>query len=201
MNPSDDADHDLVYRIIGCARHVPWLLAASFVAAILLVLSEAKAASVQPWAAPAAPALRFETSEGRTVEPGRFAGKTVVLAFWATWCEPCRKELPALERLAREFHGKPQELVLVNLGDSPAAIEKVLSRAGITLPSLRVTAADLASNAWRVDALPAAVVVGADGQARWRLRGSIDAQGEPLRGLLAQLPGARVLADAESRRR
>ncbi len=138
----------------------------------------------------ATPILQFETVEGKPVEPARFAGKTVVLAFWATWCEPCRKELPALERLARELKGKQQELVLVNLGDSPTAIEKTLSRAGVSLSSLRIAAADLASNAWRVDALPAAVVISADGQARWRLRGSIDAQGEPLRSLALARPAA-----------
>lgn len=200
MNPADSDDRALMRKVLWAASFVRWMIAAAFVAALVLALPEAMAASVQPWGGPAAPALRFETGDGRPVDPGRFAGKTVVLAFWAAWCEPCRKELPALERLARELKGRQQELVLVNLGDSPGAMEKALARAGVALPSLRVTAADLASNAWRVDALPAAVVVGADGQARWRLRGSIDGQGEPLRGLLAKLPGAQILADAESRR-
>ncbi len=190
MNPADRDDRALIRQVVWAASFVRWLVAAGFLGALLLALPDAMAASVQPWSQAATPTLRFETSEGRPVEPARFAGKTVVLAFWATWCEPCRKELPALERLAREFKDKPQELVLVNLGDSPGAIEKTLARAGVALPSLRVTAADLASNAWRVDALPAAVVIAADGRARWRLRGSIDAQGEPLRGLIAKLSAA-----------
>lgn len=190
MISTDSGDGDLIRKIVLAASFVRWLVAAGFIGALLLAMSDARATSVQPWTFPATPPLRFETSEGKSVEPARFAGKTVVLAFWATWCEPCRKELPALESLAREFKGKPQELVLVNLGDSPGAIERTLTRAGVALPSLRVTAADLAGNAWRVDALPAAVVIAADGQARWRLRGSIDAQGEPLRGLIAKLSAA-----------
>jgi thiol-disulfide isomerase/thioredoxin len=188
MNPADDADRALIRRIVGFAFVVRWLVAAGFVATLFFAIPDAMAASLQPWMSTATPILRFETVEGKPVEPARFAGKTVVLAFWATWCEPCRKELPALERLARELKGKQQELVLVNLGDSPTAIEKTLTRAGVSLPSLRVAAADLASNAWRVDALPAAVVISADGQARWRLRGSIDAQGEPLRSLALARP-------------
>lgn len=190
MNPADDADRALIQRLVWFAATMRWLIAGCFVASLLFVLSDAKAASVQAWSLPTTPTLRFETSDGKPVEATRFAGKTVVLAFWATWCEPCRKELPALERLAHEFKGKQQELVLVNLGDSPSAMEKTLARAGVTLSSLRVTAADLSSNAWRVDALPAAVVIAADGQARWHLRGSVDMQGEPLRGLIAKLPAA-----------
>jgi len=190
MKQTVSGNPELTRTIVWAASFVRWLVAAGFIGSLLLALSEARAASVQPWSPPATPALRFESSEGKPVEPARFAGKTVVLAFWATWCEPCRKELPALERLARELKGGQQELVLVNLGDSTGAIEKALSRAGVALPSLRVTAADLASNAWQVDALPAAVVIATDGQARWRLRGSIDAQGEPLRGLIAKHPAA-----------
>ncbi len=190
MTSADTDNCSLICILVRAASFVRWLVAAGFIATLCFALPDAMAASVQPWSGPAVPALRFETSDGRPVAPGRFAGKTVVLAFWAAWCEPCRKELPALERLASELKGRQQELVLVNLGDSPVIIEKTLARAGVTLSSLRVSAADLASNVWRVDVLPAAVLVTSDGQAVWRLRGSIDAQGEPLRGLMAKLPAA-----------
>ena len=51
-----------------------------------------------------------------------------MLNFWAAWCEPCRRELPAFERLAAALKGKPVIVLLVNIGDPRTVIDKVIDR-------------------------------------------------------------------------
>jgi len=59
----------------------------------------------------ALPALHFEDGAGHAMSLGEFRGRPVVLNIWATWCVPCRREMPALDRLQAEF-GKSGLLVL-----------------------------------------------------------------------------------------
>jgi thiol-disulfide isomerase/thioredoxin len=67
------------------------------------------------WAGVRAPALKFTTLEGEAVDLAQFAGRPVVLTFWATWCGPCRAEIPHLERLAREV----PEVAVLGVSDEP----------------------------------------------------------------------------------
>jgi thiol-disulfide isomerase/thioredoxin len=60
-------------------------------------------------------ALAFTDDNGRTVTLGAFAGKTILVNFWATWCVPCRAEMPALDRLQAERGGNGFAVVAVNL--------------------------------------------------------------------------------------
>ena len=65
------------------------------------------------WVGMRAPPLKLSTLDGETVELAQFAGRPVVLAFWATWCPPCRAEIPHLERLEREV----PEVVVLGISD------------------------------------------------------------------------------------
>ncbi len=68
---------------------------------------------VDPPAAP--PATLFVDAAGRPVTLSAFRGKVVVLNLWATWCPPCRKEMPTLARLQAAYAGKPVAIVAVSL--------------------------------------------------------------------------------------
>ncbi|OAV42595.1 TlpA disulfide reductase family protein [Lewinella sp. 4G2] len=59
-----------------------------------------------------------------------------IINFWATWCAPCREELPLLEKLAAEDHPKPLKIVLVSLDDKPAAIASISATLTDLAPSL-----------------------------------------------------------------
>jgi len=69
------------------------------------------------------PTLSFENSDGRLVGLEDFKGKTVLVNLWATWCVPCRLEMPALDKLQRELGGADFEVVAINVdtvvGDKP----------------------------------------------------------------------------------
>ena len=61
------------------------------------------------------PALSFKDVDGKTVTMADFAGRTVLVNLWATWCVPCRKEMPALDQLQTKLGGDDFQVVAVNI--------------------------------------------------------------------------------------
>jgi thiol-disulfide isomerase/thioredoxin len=78
------------------------------------------------------PDLSFRDRDGKSVRLADFRGQSVLLNLWATWCVPCRKEMPALDRLQGQINGKNFAVVAVNIdtGD-PAKPHRFLSDVGI----------------------------------------------------------------------
>src|SRR5689334_13028873 len=110
---------------VHCGRLL-YLLAAFFLASSL-ALAQGKRAppvdfSVVPKLEevkdhPVAPDFSLADPDGKKLSLKNFQGKLVLLNFWATWCEPCRKEMPTLVRLRNEFKSKGFEVVAVNVKD------------------------------------------------------------------------------------
>lgn len=114
-----------MFRTISCGRLL--FLAAFFLASAQLYAQTARAASIDYKAVPkleemkdrpAAPEFTLPNPDGRKISLKDFRGKLVFLNFWATWCEFCRQEMPAMERLYREFKSKGFEIVAVNVKDN-----------------------------------------------------------------------------------
>lgn len=82
----------------------------------------------------AAPDFTLVDPDGRKISLKDFRGKVVFLNFWATWCEYCREEMPAMQRLYHEFRGKGFEIVGVNVKDQRAAALAFAKKLGITYP-------------------------------------------------------------------
>ncbi len=72
--------------------------------------------------------------DGKTLRLGDFRGKVVFLNFWATWCVPCRLEMPAMERLYREFKGQGLVVLAVNLQEGPRAVRAFIRELKLTFP-------------------------------------------------------------------
>jgi DsbE subfamily thiol:disulfide oxidoreductase len=81
-----------------------------------------------------APDFTLADLSGRKISLKDFRGKVVFLNFWATWCEYCREEMPAMQRLYREFSGKGFEIVGVNVKDKRAAAVAFAQKLGISYP-------------------------------------------------------------------
>jgi thiol-disulfide isomerase/thioredoxin len=106
--------------------------------------------------------------------------------FWATWCEPCRDEMPSLERLRASLAGQPFEVLAVNLGEPVGRIERFLERMPLGFPMLldRDTAV---AKAWKARVVPATYVVGRDGRIRYVRYGELDWASEPVRKRIGEL--------------
>jgi thiol-disulfide isomerase/thioredoxin len=78
------------------------------------------------------PDLSFRDRDGKSVRLADFRGQSVLLNLWATWCVPCRKEMPALDRLQGQINGKNFTVVAVNIDTAdPAKPHRFLSDVGI----------------------------------------------------------------------
>ena len=86
-----------------------------------------------------APAFTLATADGEVVRLEELKGEPIVLNFWATWCPPCRAELPLFQRIGDEVNaaeGSSVRFVLVNLSEPPSSADRFLQELGITLLAL-----------------------------------------------------------------
>ena len=124
-------------------------------------------------------------------------GRAVLPNFWASWCEPCRAEMPSLQTLA-ELYGPDRLVVLaVNFKESNTTIERYVQRSALNLPVLPDPDGAMARQ-WGVKVFPTTVLVGADGRVRAVLRGELDWTSQAAARLVEPLlaPAARRVAVA-----
>jgi len=88
-------------------------------ACLMAVLScSAGAEALKPWKGGRTPALELADPDGHAHRLADYRGKVVLVNFWATWCAPCRAEMPSIERLRQAMQGRPFEVLAVNVGES-----------------------------------------------------------------------------------
>lgn len=146
-----------------------------------------------------APAFDLPLLGGGRLRSASLAGKTVVLAFWASWCDPCREELPRLEQVYRRDHSDPRvAFYLVDIGgagETRAGARAFLAKYGIHIPSAYDLDGKLAMKFRIEGVLPARVVIGPRGRVRYQSIGYDPGQGE-----LAALGKAVEEAEADGAR-
>jgi peroxiredoxin len=121
-----------------------------------------------------APPLSLSGLDGKTMTLAEKRGRVVLVNFWATWCDSCREELPALNAIDLRLKDKPFSLLSVSLDESPQTVlPAFLKKHGVTYPVL--TADDAVLRAWGVRGLPATFLIGPDGLIERRWLGPIDA--------------------------
>lgn len=116
-----------------------------------------------PAALAGAPAQSFDVprTDGRIDSLARHRGQVVLLNLWTTWCPPCREELPALQRFARENAGKVVVLA-VDQGESASVAQAFAKQRGVTFPIL-IDEQQRYGRAYEGIGLPTSVIVGRDG--------------------------------------
>ena len=87
-------------------------------------MTAAGAQELKPWTGGGTPALVLEDLDGRSHRLESYRGKVVLINFWATWCEPCREEMPSIDRLLRSMDGRPFA-VLATVGIAKNAVVKL----------------------------------------------------------------------------
>jgi thiol-disulfide isomerase/thioredoxin len=105
------------------------------------------------------PDLTFRTLEGKAVKLSDLKSKVVVINFWATWCGPCVREMPSLQRLSTEYGKRGLTVVGVNLDEDPAKVLRpFLEKHGIKFQSF-VDPAGLLADRFSISGLPLTLVV------------------------------------------
>ena len=158
----------------------------------------ASAAELKPWSGGPTPALELEDLSGQMHRLADYRGKVVLVNFWATWCEPCRAEMPSIDGLRGALDGKPFQVLAVNLAEPLSRIEKFAGTMPLHFPLLRDRDGAVAK-AWRARLLPASFLIGRDGRIRYVAYGELDWTSEAVRSVVDQLlkeeaPGQRRAA-------
>jgi peroxiredoxin len=165
-------------RAFGALLLFGWLLAASVQAAPALA----------PWNGGPAPALNLRDLDGGAHGLARYRGKVLLINFWATWCEPCRQEMPSIQRLRDKLAGKNFAVLAVNVDEPDARVRQFVKKTGLDLP-IAMDPNKTVTTSWGVRYLPVSFIVGPDGRIRYRVVGDIDWDNDTVVGVISQLLG------------
>jgi peroxiredoxin len=113
----------------------------------------------------AAPPLELADAKGAVHRLADYRGKVVLLNFWATWCEPCRDELPDLERLRVALAGRPFVVLAVQTGGSARTAQDTADALHLRFPLL-LDRDKAVTEAFGVDTLPTTFLIDATGAVR-----------------------------------
>jgi thiol-disulfide isomerase/thioredoxin len=165
---------------VGCAR-IGARLALLLVLALGAATQAATPAKSKFVALPgtAAPVLELRDTAGKVHRLSDYRGKVVLVNFWATWCEPCREEMPSMQKLRQrmEAQAKGSFVVLaVNYAENEARIGEFLKQQPLDFAVLLDPFSE-AWRAWKPGLLPASFLIGRDGRARYRVLGELDWSG------------------------
>ncbi|MFO7920604.1 MAG: TlpA disulfide reductase family protein [Nioella sp.] len=134
------------------------------------------------------PEVGFIDADGVEMGLDAFEGQYVVLNFWATWCAPCREEMPSLDALQRQLGGEDFRVVTIASGRNPIpAITRFFDEVGVTELPIYLDGHQTMSRAMGVFGLPTTVVLNPEGQEIGRLRGDADWAGESAVTLMTEL--------------
>ena len=135
----------------------------------------------------AVPAESFVDPEGDDAELSDFAGRPLLVNLWATWCAPCKAEMPALDRLASDMAGNIEVVAISQDLQGKEPVDKFFRDAGIKMlrpyldPENRIGLA-LGGNM----VLPTTIYYDGDGQELWRITGAVDWDDRKIRALLEE---------------
>lgn len=158
----------------ACMRHG---LGISIVAAIALTLLIPRlalsAGQLVRYVGDSLPPFTLSDTDGELHAIPDYFGNVILVNFWATWCAPCIREMPSMERLAERLAESPFTLLAVNAGEEPDVVNPFLERLELDLTVL-LDQDGTAGRDWGVFAYPTTVLLDPDGKATWIVRGEFD---------------------------
>lgn len=153
--------------------NVPMHRVTVLLALTVLSLAGTGAAAALPAIGVKAPDFASKSDSGRNVRLSELRGQVVVINFWASWCNPCRQELPLLNKIYTQYRNAGFMLLAVNVDDNRRDAEAMLKRMNLRFPTLFDGDKNVAK-LYGVDMMPATLVIDRDGRVRYVHRGYYD---------------------------
>jgi len=132
------------------------------------------------------PDFNGRTADGSDLSLASLKGKVVLLNFWATWCLECRPEMPAFERLHREFSAQGLAVVGINAREETSTIREYAKELGLTFPLISDPTGKI-NSAYGVIGLPTTFLIGRSGRAVALAVGPREWSAKPARALIQAL--------------
>ncbi len=113
-----------------------------------------------------APDFALKSSSGENLRLSEHRGEVVMVNFWATWCGPCRQEMPLLDELYSRYQRVGFSLLGVNIDDNSSKAMNMISELGVTFPVLFDSRKEV-SKLYNVEAMPVTVLIDREGTVRY----------------------------------
>jgi thiol-disulfide isomerase/thioredoxin len=106
----------------------------------------------------------LDSLDGRKVTLSSYKGKVVLLSFWATWCGPCKQEMPAMEKVYQKLKNKGFEVLAVDMMEDKDTVAAFVKNNGYTFPVLIDTTGEVGGGAYEARAIPTNYLVDKTGR-------------------------------------
>lgn len=153
----------------GAARQARGFNSVALMTMTVLALTAGTAAATVTPAAPA-PDFALKTLAGPNLRLKEQRGQVVMVNFWATWCGPCRIEMPHLNRLYEKYRSAGFQLLGVNIDDDPQQAQQLAAKLALRFPVLLDTDKKV-SRLYDLTTMPSTVLIDRDGKVRYVHRG------------------------------
>lgn len=142
---------------------------------LLLLCGPLHAGELMPYEGEPLPDFTLTDLQGQRHTLSDYRGKVVMVNFWATYCGPCIKEMPSMQRLQEKLADKPFTILAVNMAEERADVEAFLKQHDIRIafPVLLNPEGDVVEQ-WMITAVPTTFVLDTGGQIRYALFGGIE---------------------------
>lgn len=135
--------------------------------------TELQPVAATPVQGQSAPDFTLTDMQGAKVSLSGLRGKVVILNFWATWCPPCREEMPSMEKLHQQFNDQGLVILAVNVEKDAAALKNFLQQNGYSFPVLQDKKSEV-QNLYKVFRFPESFIIDRNGQVVQKVIGAID---------------------------
>lgn len=143
----------------------------------LLAALPAFGATAAVTASTGAPDFTLPSLGGENVRLHEQRGRVVMINFWASWCGPCREEMPHLSRLYEKYRASGFTVLAINIDEDPGKAARLAQQLGMRFPVLLDTGKQV-SRTYDLSAMPSTVLVDRDGRVRYVHRGYRDGYAE-----------------------
>jgi len=121
-----------------------------------------------------APDFTLKDLAGNPVQLSTLKGKVVLVNFWATWCPPCREEIPSMAKMNQAMQGKPFQLLAISIDEGgKGAVSDFFKKSGVTLPALLDTDGSVAKR-YATTGVPETFVIDTKGVIMKKVVGAMD---------------------------
>jgi len=133
-----------------------------------------------------APDFELQDASGNTWKLSSLKGKVVFINFWATWCKPCRDEMPSMEALNKAMAGQPFQMLAIVFNDDLDMANSFARRLGASFPVLANPGPEL-TEAYMITGVPETFLIDADGILRHKFIGPYEWDTPEMRNLVQEL--------------
>lgn len=133
----------------------------------------------QPNVGDIAPDFELQTLDGKKMRLSDLKGKVVMLNFWATWCPPCKQEMPVMQEAYQKYKDQGFEIAAVNIGETDVAVQSFAKTQGLTFPIWLDYNKDI-TRQYKIGPIPSSFFIDANGIVAKKNEGPVN---------LAQLSG------------